>query len=146
MIEKIELDGTMLAIILRTSFRAPGITFFTPDDYSQQLAYMNRPQGYVIAPHVHNAVKREVFFTKEVLFIKSGRVRVDFYSEQQDYLESNVLNAGDVILLAYGGHGFVMLEDSEMIEVKQGPYAGDSDKRRFTPADATAIRMSKRDT
>ncbi len=141
MIESVEFNGRVLAIILRASFRQPGIKFFTPNDYSQQLAYMNRPQGYIIAPHVHNQVRREVFFTKEVLFIKSGRVRVDFYTEQQSYLESNVLHAGDVILLAYGGHGFVMLEDSEMVEIKQGPYAGEADKTRFTPIDSSKIKI-----
>ena len=94
---------------------------------------MNRPQGYVIQPHVHNSVPRQVQFTKEVLFVKSGKVRVDFYDEEQSYLESRILNVGDVILLAFGGHGFEMLEASEVIEVKQGPYAGDADKTRFKP-------------
>lgn len=131
MIEPIEHDGRMLAIILRAGFRAEGIRFFTPDDFSQQLGYMNRPAGHVIQPHVHNPVPREVQFTKEVLFIRSGRVRVDFYSDAQEYLESTVLETGDVILLAYGGHGFEMLEPTEMIEVKQGPYAGEGDKTRF---------------
>lgn len=131
MIEPIEHDGRMLAIILRAGFRAEGIRFFTPDDFSQQLGYMNRPAGHVIQPHVHNPVPREVQFTKEVLFIRSGRVRVDFYSDAQEYLESTVLETGDLILLAYGGHGFEMLEPTEMIEVKQGPYAGEGDKTRF---------------
>lgn len=133
MIENITQAGRTLAIILRTNYQAEGIQFFTPDDYSQQLAYMNRPQGYVIPPHVHNPVPRDVQFTKEVLFIKSGRVRVDFYDENQRYLESRVLGPGDVILLAFGGHGFEMLEPSEIIEVKQGPYAGEADKTRFEP-------------
>jgi mannose-6-phosphate isomerase-like protein (cupin superfamily) len=92
---------------------------------------MNRPQGYVIPPHVHNPVPREVHFTKEVLFIKSGKVRVDFYDDDQTYLDSRILETGDVLLLAYGGHGFEMLEPTEMIEVKQGPYAGELDKTRF---------------
>ena len=105
---------------------------FYSDDFSQQLGYMNRPEGYVIPPHVHNPVPRQVQYTKEVLFIKSGRVRVDFYNDDQRYLESRILEAGDVILLAYGGHGFEMLEPTEIIEVKQGPYAGDADKTRFT--------------
>lgn len=122
----------MLAFILRTSFYKDGITFFTPSDFSQQLGYMNRPQGYVIPPHVHNPVTREVDYTKEVLFIKSGKARVDFYDDDQTYLESRVLQSGDVILLAFGGHGFEMLEPTEIIEVKQGPYAGEADKTRFT--------------
>lgn len=133
MIEYISHDGRVLATLLRSTYNEPGIKFFTPDEYSQQLAYMNRPQGYVIQPHVHNSVPRQVQFTKEVLFIKSGRVRVDFYDDEQNYLESRILNAGDVILLAFGGHGFEMLEASEIIEVKQGPYAGDADKTRFEP-------------
>jgi mannose-6-phosphate isomerase-like protein (cupin superfamily) len=133
MIENIIHDGRVLATLLRSTYNEPGIKFFTPDEYSQQLAYMNRPQGYVIKPHVHNSVPRQVQFTKEVLFIKSGSVRVDFYDDEQSYLESRILNPGDVILLAFGGHGFEMLESSEIIEVKQGPYAGDADKTRFEP-------------
>jgi mannose-6-phosphate isomerase-like protein (cupin superfamily) len=127
----IEHDSRKLAIIIKTTYSAKGINFFTPSDFSQQLGYMNRPQGYVIPPHVHNPVPREVQYTKEVLFIKSGRVRVDFYDDDQTYLESRVLESGDVILLAFGGHGFQMLEPTEMIEVKQGPYAGEQDKTRF---------------
>ena len=130
-IERIIHGSQELALIIRRSFRKEGIEFFTPGSYSQQIGYMNRPAGYVIAPHVHKPVKREVQFTKDVLFGKSGRVRVDFYSEAQDYLESTILQEGDVILLAYGGHGFEMLEPTEIIEVKQGPYAGDEDKVRF---------------
>ena len=131
MIPTIEHKGQILAMILPGDFRTGGIKFFTPDDFSQQLAYMNRPAGYVIQPHVHNPVTREVAYTKEVLFIRSGRVRIDFYDDEQNYLESRVVKAGDVVLLARGGHGFEMLEDSEMVEVKQGPYAGDKDKTRF---------------
>ena len=81
----------LIAIILSTNFHSNDIEFFTPNDFSQQLGYMNRPQGYVIPPHVHNPVPREVQFTKEVLFIKSGRVRVDFYDDDQNYLESRIL-------------------------------------------------------
>lgn len=131
MIKKIICQNRELAIILPASFRSEGITFFTPNDFSQQLGYMSRPDGYVIPPHVHNPVVREVQYTKEVLFIKSGKVRVDFYDDNQNYLESHILYQGDVILLAFGGHGFEMLEPSEIIEVKQGPYAGDEDKTRF---------------
>ena len=131
MVEHITYQNKLLSIIIHTHFQKDGIEFFTPDDFSQQLAYMKRPEGYAIPPHVHNFVPREVQFTQEVLFIKSGKVRVDFYDDEQNYLESRILNLGDVILLAHGGHGFVMLEESEIIEVKQGPYAGEKDKTRF---------------
>jgi mannose-6-phosphate isomerase-like protein (cupin superfamily) len=94
---------------------------------------MNHPKGKVIEPHVHNPVKREVHYTQEVLIIKKGKLRVDFYLENQEYLKSTILSEGDLILLMTGGHGFEILEDLEMIEVKQGPYAGDQDNTRFKP-------------
>ena len=134
MIERIVHQGMELAVIVRSSFSSQGIEFFTPNSYSQQLGYISRPSGHIIEPHVHNAVVRQVHYTKEVLFIRRGKMRVDFYCEQQHFLESRVLESGDVILLARGGHGFEMLEPTEMFEVKQGPYSGEADKTRFTPA------------
>lgn len=143
MIENILHANTLLALILRADYHAEGVQFFTPNDFSQQLGYMNRPQGYVIPPHVHNPVAREVQFTKEVLIIKSGKVRVDFYDDDQHYLESRILSQGDIVLLAFGGHGFEMLEETEIIEIKQGPYAGDADKTRFTPVEASQRKLKE---
>ncbi len=133
MIEKIEYAGQLFAIIISHRFNERGIHFFTANELSQQLAYMRHPGGKIIEPHVHNPVPREVIYTQEVLFIKSGKVRVDFYSNDQVYVESRTLETGDTILLATGGHGFEMLEETEMIEVKQGPYTGEEDKTRFIP-------------
>lgn len=132
MYEEVTFKGILLAIIIRHNYSKPGIQFFTPDDFSQQLAFMAHPKGKSIDPHFHNEVSREVHYTQEVLFLKRGKLKVDFYHEQK-FTESRVLDAGDVILLAGGGHGFEVLEDIEMIEVKQGPYANDADKTRFVP-------------
>ena len=132
MIERIETEEKiLLAIIIRNSYQKEGIEFFTESHYSQQLGYMKRPSGYTIPPHKHRMVKREVLQTQEVLFIRSGKVKVDFFTDDHAFVSSTVLNKGDVILLAAGGHGFEMLEESEIIEVKQGPYEGDEDKIRF---------------
>jgi mannose-6-phosphate isomerase-like protein (cupin superfamily) len=141
MICVIKTSQKILAIIINKDFRKEGIEFFTPDDFSQQLAYMNRPEGYIISPHVHNLVPREVTLTQEVLFIRSGKLRVDFYDDDKKYLESKILTAGDVILLAGGGHGFEMLEPTEMIEVKQGPYSGEADKVRFDPINSREAKI-----
>lgn len=121
----------LLAIIIKNDYQCQGVEFLTPDEYSQQLACMHHPAGRVIDAHIHNLVHRNVVLTQEVLFIKKGRLRVDFYDDYKDYLESRVLNSGDVILLTSGGHGFKVLEEVEMIEVKQGPYSGEMDKTRF---------------
>jgi len=132
MIERIDHQGELLALILRAGFSEKGIHFFTPDDFSQQLGFMKHPPGKIIEPHIHNDVPRSVKKTQEVLFLRKGKLRVDFYSEEKVYLESRILRTGDVILLSSGGHGFEVLEELEMIEVKQGPYSGDQDKTRFS--------------
>ena len=143
MISKIFHQNKLLSIILRSNYSVSGIEFFTPNDFSQQLGYMNRPKGYIIPPHVHNPVPRKVHFTKECLVIKSGKMRVDFYDDDQNYLESRIVEQGDVILLAFGGHGFEMLEPTEIIELKQGPYAGEADKTRFEPISTNQIILKE---
>lgn len=130
-IDRVVHENSLLAIIIRSDFSKDGIEFFTPDDFSQQLAYMNRPEGYKISPHIHNKVERQVFYTQEVLFIKRGKVKINFFDDNKNSIDARILQTGDVILLASGGHGFEMLEPTEMIEVKQGPFAGEKDKTRF---------------
>ncbi len=141
MIQEIKFNDTVLAIIIRANFTGEGIHFFTPNNFSQQLGYMKREAGYEIAPHLHNEITRSVSYTKEVLYIKSGKVRVDFYDNEKKYLESTMLNTGDVILLAFGGHGFKIIESAEIIEVKQGPYLGDEDKTRFESIDEKKLLL-----
>lgn len=133
MIERIENSGEILALIIRGDYDRPGVSFLTPNEFSQQLAFMSHNKGKVIEPHYHNLVQREVFYTQEVLMIKRGKLRVDIFDKENRFVSSETLSAGDVVLLASGGHGFEVLEDIEMIEVKQGPYSGELDKTKFVP-------------
>jgi hypothetical protein len=130
-VEQIFDDYRMIAIIVYAEYDQEGIEFFTPHNFSQQLAFMNRPKGYRICAHIHKPVPRNVRYTQETLLIRSGKVKINFYSEKCKYLCSRELSIGDVILLVSGGHEFEMLEDTSMIEVKQGPYAGNEDKEKF---------------
>jgi len=127
-------DGEhLIALIIRASYQADGIQFFTDRGLSQQLGYMRRPKGHVISAHVHNKVHRDVEYTQEVLIVRTRRLRVDLYDAARGFLAHRILEPGDIILLASGGHGFEMLEEVEMIEVKQGPYTPTDDKTFFTP-------------
>jgi mannose-6-phosphate isomerase-like protein (cupin superfamily) len=126
-------DGVKLGAIVRSTYHNDGIGFFSDDNDGLQLGYMNRPDNYIIAPHTHNKIKREVFFTEEILFIRSGMVRVDFYDDNQIYIESHIVRGGDIVILKAGGHGFKVLERADIFEVKQGPYLGAQDKIRFEP-------------
>lgn len=144
-VEEVRKKNKLLAMIIRNDYECEGVDFITPSEYSQQMAYMHHPAGKVIDAHVHNLVHRNVVMTQEVLFVKKGVLRVDFYDEYEDYLESRDLHAGDIILLVSGGHGFQVLEEVEMIEVKQGPYAGSDDKRRFAGIEADQVVYHKRE-
>lgn len=132
-IDVITDDGVVLALVIRDSYSKDGVNFVTPPEFSQQLAYIAHPAGRKIAPYVHNVLVREVKLTQEVLVMKKGRLRVDFYGADLRYVTSRTLVAGDVVLLSSGGHGFEVIEDAAFIEIKQGPYMGDQDKVRFDP-------------
>lgn len=145
-VEQVKKKNKLLAMIIRNDYSCDGVDFITPSDYSQQMAYMHHPTGKAIDAHVHNLVHRNVVMTQEVLFIKKGVLRVDFYDEYEDYLESRDLHAGDALLLVSGGHGFRVLEEVEMIEIKQGPYAGDNDKKRFAGVAEENVVYAERET
>ena len=129
--EEIKINDQIIAIIIYNDFTKDGIEFFSPGDFSQQLGYMKRKKGDTIQEHLHILHAREIKYTQETLFIKRGRIRVDFYTDDKAFLTSRELKTGDTVLLASGGHGFEFLEETELVEVKQGPYCGDQDKERF---------------
>jgi len=131
MLEYIRDGDETLVVIIRSGYTSSGLNFFTSNDSSLQLGYMQHPKDHVIPAHVHNRVTRTVEKTMEVLLVKSGGVLLDIYTENGSLLGQRQLCPGDVVLLASGGHGMTMLDDAEIIEVKQGPYLGDRDKVRI---------------
>lgn len=132
-IEWIKNGEEVLAMIIPADYQPDKTEFITPDDYKQQLGYVIYGSGESIVPHTHIPMNRSLVGTSEVLFIKSGRVEVDLYSKEKEFVAKRVLNQGDIILLVSGGHGFKMLEATVMVEVKQGPYIGVEEKERFNP-------------
>lgn len=125
-------QGISLAIIIRVDYSAEKTNFFSNPEYSQQVGIIKYPLGGKIKPHYHNELSRQVVFTQEVLVIRNGTVKVDLYSSTLEWVDSIVLDKGDVIFLISGGHGFEMMEDCEMLEIKQGPYSGvGNDKTHF---------------
>ena len=94
-------NGQIMAIIISHRFNESGIHFFTPNEFSQQLAYMNHPAGKIIEPHYHNAVQRNVVFTQEVLIIKKGKLKVDFYDDDLNHTESSFRNWRYYIIICW---------------------------------------------
>lgn len=130
-IERIQAEGKPIAIIVRKEFNQPGVHFFSPFEFSQQLGILVHPIGHEVKAHVHNLIARDVRVTQEVLHVIEGKVEVILFTENKKYITSRLLSKGDTILLAYGGHGLKILEPSKVLEVKQGPYAGMEDKEFF---------------
>ena len=130
MVEKINYKNKVLALIIRGEKIEEGLQFFTPDDYSLQVGQHKYPVGKKIQPHIHCPVKVERCESlQEVLYIQKGKVAVHFYNESGQKLDSKTLNSGDILLLREGGHGFEFLEETHMLEIKQGPYNPESRKR-----------------
>jgi hypothetical protein len=141
MVETIRHAGELIAIIVKGGFEKEGISFLSPQDSPLQLGFMRHPAGKIVDAHVHNKVERRITSTAEAIFVQSGEVRVDFYDDDKRYLESRTLVGGDVTLLLGGGHGLVVLEDSMMFEVKQGPYLGELDKVRFKGVEPGKVKI-----
>ena len=127
-------QGSLLALVIRSKFRAQGLSFLTDDSSALQVGYMTRPMGEVIVAHVHEPIVRNIVGTQEVLFIQEGKVRLDLFTQARKYVASVALNVGDLVLLSEGGHGIEVLEEARIIEVKQGPFVDGKDKTRFDPA------------
>ena len=142
MIENIIHKKKLYALIVRKKFRKKkGVNFFTSKEATQQFGYMKHKKNHLIMPHQHNKRLTKILITTEVIILLKGILRVDFYSEKKKYLFSKKIYDGDLIMLTNGGHGFKVLKDVEMIEVKQGPYSLSSDKVKFNKIDEKKIKI-----
>jgi cupin fold WbuC family metalloprotein len=130
-IDRIIQGEQVFAIVLRRGFSTPGVHFFTPGEFSQQLGMLVHKKGKVVDRHRHKHVRREIQRTQEVLVVLEGKVKIEIYNDEREMLRTLILKAGDAILLAAGGHRVKVLEEAKLIEVKQGPYAGFVDKEYF---------------
>lgn len=131
MIKEILHNKKQIALIIKNTYSNEGYKFFTNNNSFQQLGFMSHKKNTIIKAHIHNEIERKISHTQEVLIIKKGKLRLDLYSQEKEYIESIILETGDIAFLPYGGHGLKCLEDVSIIEVKQGPYIGEEDKERF---------------
>lgn len=136
-------EELLIAMILRDGPIEEGTHFITKENLSQQVGLLNIKKGHIIQSHFHNYETRQVHNTQEVLIIKSGEMRVDFYSISNNYIESTMVYQNDVLILIQGGHGFKVIKDVTMIEVKQGPYLGELDKTHFASIQEKHIKLKE---
>ena len=129
--EEIKADGgEIIAIVVKRDFEKEGVNFVSKPDFPLQLGISSYRKGDTIKAHFH--IEKEIRINKiqEVVHIKSGRTMVNLYDPNGKKFKSVELSDGDTIFFVAGGHGFEMLEDTKIVEVKQGPYFGkDKDKK-----------------
>ena len=144
MVEKIIHKKKLLALIVRGKYRnKKGITFFTPNESTQQFGYMKHNKKHIVRPHLHKKRLTKIYHTTEVILLMKGILRVDLYSQFKKYLFSKILKEKDIIMLVHGGHGFKVLKNVEMLEIKQGPYNLIKDKIKFENIDENKIKIKK---
>ena len=131
-IGKIIYNKEVLAIYVRSDDWQKGLNFISHDEDSIQVGLWYYESGKKLGPHKHIRNERQINITQEMIFVKKGRVRSSIYSENNDLVETVDLNAGDLMILFSGGHGYRILEnDTQVLEVKNGPYTGLEDRVPF---------------
>ncbi len=123
--------GEPLALIIRRGFAPASTTFVTPHEFGLQVGYVVRSGGEEIPRHAHRKIPRQIEDTCEVLVVQRGRCEVTLYDRDKAEAAHRILERGEVLILARGGHAFRMLEDTVLLEVKQGPYVGPQEKEPF---------------
>jgi hypothetical protein len=130
-IEIINWEDKPLVYIIRAEIKVEKTTFITPPEFKQQVGFVVYPKEGEIVPHLHRPLERHLIGTSEVLIIRQGHCEIDIYNDERELVATRELNAGDLMLMVGGGHGFRMLEDTVFLEIKQGPYTGIDEKEHF---------------
>lgn len=124
-------EGRLLAIAISHEHDPPDTEFMTTSDLNMQVGFVKYPEGGQIQPHCHLPIERALVGTGEVLVVRSGQMEALIFDGDRRLVKKKTMEAGDILVLIDGGHGFRMLEDTVLMEVKQGPYTGLKEKERF---------------
>ena len=124
-------DGQVLMYLIHAASLPAQTTFLTPNDCNLQVGNVVYAAGTEIPRHVHLPIERHIVGSTEVLIVQQGRCAVDVYTDDRQLVTSRELQVGDMVVAVGGGHGFRVLEDLVLLEIKQGPYPGGAEKERF---------------
>ena len=124
-------DNELLAVLIQKNSSKIDKDFHTEPSSEFQIATFNLKKDNNIQRHYHEKQERKVFSTSEVIILQSGKMKITIYDSDQNKVEDFLVAPGDMVALVDGGHEIEILEDSNFIEVKQGPYFEQKDKTRF---------------
>jgi uncharacterized protein with PhoU and TrkA domain len=130
-VEIIAASGKTLCYVIRQNIQPAKTVFITPPEDKQQVGFIVYPKGSVIARHIHKPWERHIVGMAEVLVVRTGHCQIEIYDGNKDFVASRDLYQSDVVIMVGGGHGFRILEDAVLLEIKQGPFLGADDKELF---------------
>lgn len=132
-IKEIKFNNEILARHIPSEAWAPGLGFYSNDEEYIQVGSWQYDKGKELLKHIHNPVERTVIRTQEVLYIRKGSIKAQIFSLDEILVDEIIANEGDTIIMLNSGHGYTILEDNtQVLEIKNGPYLGaDIDRRRF---------------
>jgi len=130
-IEEIKSKGKILVYIIKNGQKIAKTHFLTPQNANMQVGYIVYPAKSVIPRHFHKKIIRRLDRTEEVLVVKKGSAYFDIYDGKKHLVATRRVKAGDIMIIVGGGHGFRVVKDLILLEVKQGPYTGVDEKERF---------------
>ena len=121
--EKIFYNNTLIAIRIK-NFKNGIIPLTDPTQPLQIIAH-KRNVGSHTKAHTHKPMERTTQSLQECLVVLKGKIKVDFYTPAQKLFKYIYVSAGQTIIFMNGGHAVHILEDTKLIEIKNGPFIED---------------------
>jgi hypothetical protein len=136
--KKIEFNSEEYALIIDGSKIPDGLKFYTSDDKFVQVASWKYEEGKTLDAHSHKICERTSNVTQEVVIVKKGSIKVKIFNNDEELIAEEIIKEGDILIQFQGGHEYEILEDdTEVFEVKNGPYPGlEKDKKVIGKKDA----------
>ena len=121
---EIFFEDVHVATHIKPSEVPPCLNFVTTDDKFMQLGIWKYEKNHELPPHFHNEFERKSFKTNEFVFVAKGKLQSDLYTEEGKFIETVIVDEGEGILLHNHAHHYKILEDSIILESKNGPFMG----------------------
>lgn len=132
-VREIKKNSNILARHIPAGVWKDGLSFFSKENEFIQLGTWKYDKGKELLAHIHNRIERKIERTQEILFIRKGKIRASIYDLKGKLVKKIIAGDGDILVLLNCGHGYKILEDdTQVIEIKNGPYLGaEIDRRRI---------------
>ena len=108
-----------------------GLDFLTNDDSFVQVGTWKYEKGKILDAHYHNTFERKSYITQEVVLVLEGTIICNLYTTDGEFIASEEIKQNQLIIQFLGVHEYEIMDNSKVLEIKNGPYFGpDKDRTR----------------